>query len=503
MSLADLFSSENQEKFARKENLLASFSDGGAAAPKKEKKRPSDVSSKGNPKKQRTMSRKEARAQRELANKEKDTELFSLSADGGKVKAAAVSAEEMDLNTSADAEEDEAAAETAAALASASDDIANRTVFAGNIPLTETVKSLTKFFTAMCGKVESIRLRSVPIAGVKVEDKGNSNLVKKVCTNTRKFGEQKGSFNAYIVFASAETAAEAVRNQRRQHKNGIIMGGRHVRLDTTNPPTLLDPKRSVFLGSLPVLVDEEKIREHFAKKMPNGQDDIEAVRLIRDPETLLGKGIGYMLFTSRECVLHALELHDSKFSKRQIRVSACGKRSKNTEFRKGLNSSDRGRARKGSSADDDTEGDNSFKSEGDKMPSASSSSSAAFPRRKGADATATEDTEGPTTLTAKAAAASLAIARRPDTAAKLAFNAANALKRIKTKMGTGSGSGASRKKVLLHNKQVKGKEEKGRKGKRLGGVVKRAMKAAKVKKGVSAAVAAAGDKKKKNKKKPV
>ena len=131
------------------------------------------------------------------------------------------------------------------------------TIFVGNIPVTETQKSLTKFFKAY-GEIDSIRLRSVPVAGAKVDEPGNQDLVRKVCVNSKKFGEQKGSFNAYIKFkeASAATASLVANNQ--------LMGTRHLRVDRSNP-TLFDPKRSVFLGGLPHYADEEEIREYFAK----------------------------------------------------------------------------------------------------------------------------------------------------------------------------------------------------------------------------------------------
>lgn len=44
--------------------------------------------------------------------------------------------------------------------------------------------------------------------------------------------------------------------------------------------------------------------------LPNGQDDIDAVRIIRDPETLIGKGIAYISFKSVDCVLKALSLDE-------------------------------------------------------------------------------------------------------------------------------------------------------------------------------------------------
>jgi nucleolar protein 12 len=131
------------------------------------------------------------------------------------------------------------------------------TIFVGNVPVSETTKSLTKYFKVY-GEIESIRLRSVPVAGAKVDEAGNQDLVKKVCVNAKKFGEQKGSFNAYIKFkeAASATAALAANNQ--------VMGIRHIRVDRSTP-SLFDPKRSVFLGGLPHYADEEDIRDFFAE----------------------------------------------------------------------------------------------------------------------------------------------------------------------------------------------------------------------------------------------
>lgn len=133
----------------------------------------------------------------------------------------------------------------------------SRTIFVGNIPITETVTSIKTYF-GQFGQVESVRLRSVPTAGTAVSEAGNQNLVKKVCVYQGKFGDQKGSFNAYVVFKSAGSVQASLA------ANNRLMGTRHLRVDSMNP-TLFPPKTSVFLGGLPFFTDEEELREHFAK----------------------------------------------------------------------------------------------------------------------------------------------------------------------------------------------------------------------------------------------
>mmetsp|Transcript_22562 Transcript_22562/g.32982 ORF Transcript_22562/g.32982 Transcript_22562/m.32982 type:complete len:386 (+) Transcript_22562:85-1242(+) len=201
-----------------------------------------------------------------------------------------------------------------------------RTVFVGNIPISATLKSVRKIFSEF-GDIESIRMRSVPISGTAVDDHGNQNLVKKVCVNTAKFGDQKGSFNAYIVYRKADSVSNAL------SANNRVVGNRHLRVDRAIP-TMFNPKLSVFLGSLPFYTDEEELRSFFAEALPNGQEDIEGIRVVRDPNTLIGKGIGYLALRNHDAVMKALSLDETKFKKRKIRVTTCGKRTKRSEKQK-------------------------------------------------------------------------------------------------------------------------------------------------------------------------
>ena len=92
------------------------------------------------------------------------------------------------------------------------------TVFLGNVPKAETAKTLKKY-CAQFGEVESVRLRSIPVAGTAVDDAGNQKLVRRVCAISRNFADVKGSFNAYVVFKTKE-AVEG--NAFLYHFDGVI-----------------------------------------------------------------------------------------------------------------------------------------------------------------------------------------------------------------------------------------------------------------------------------------
>lgn len=202
------------------------------------------------------------------------------------------------------------------------------TLFVGNLPIGQTVKSIERFFSAY-GEVDSVRLRSVPVSGTKVDQAGNQDLVRKICVRKGLLGDQKGSLNAYVVFKDASSVEAALA------ANNTVIDTRHIRCDRV-PPTLFNPKQSVFIGNLPLYADEEQLREHFAPVLPSGQDDIQAVRIVRDPESLIGKGIGYILFSTSECVYKALSLHKSLFKKRELRVTSCLKNSSSASKKKSI-----------------------------------------------------------------------------------------------------------------------------------------------------------------------
>lgn len=307
----------------------------------------------------------------------------------------------------------------------------DRSIFIGNVPLSASVPAGIAQMRSFCekyGEVESLRLRSLPIEGTAVDESGNQTLVRKICAQQSKLGIQKGSMNVYVVFKHASAVSKALLD------NNMLMGegkaARHVRIDRSTP-SVFPPAHTVFLGGLPHYADEEEIRAHFAAVLPNGQQDILGIRLVRDSESMVGKGIGYLLLSDRDAVMAALTLNQLKYKKRwELRVTPCAKRTKTT-----------------------VSGPNGIAV---KRP-AETSEGPDGPKKRRKDKNPVQP------------GAMQRIFKGKPKAAKAA-NKVVKPKSINLK------NTVTRKKLLLEKGQ---KKEKGRKGKRLGGNVKKAMKAMK------------------------
>ena len=68
---------------------------------------------------------------------------------------------------------------------------------------------------------------------------------------------------------------------------------------TTNPENLVenqnDYEKTIFIGNLPWVVNEEDLRKHF-----EDSGKILNVRVIRDPRTFIGKGFAYVMFSTKD-----------------------------------------------------------------------------------------------------------------------------------------------------------------------------------------------------------
>ncbi|XP_030267219.1 RNA-binding protein 34 isoform X2 [Sparus aurata] len=186
-----------------------------------------------------------------------------------------------------------------------------RTVFVGNLPIGCTKKMLQSLFRDN-GPIESIRFRSVV--------REDPSMSRKVAVIQRKVHPKKHSINAYVVFKDEEGVQKAL------ERNGIeIEKDFHIRVDRVSDSSAHDHKRSVFVGNLSFEINELAFRRHFEECGP-----VEAVRLVRDQNSGLGKGFGYVLFENSDSVQLALKLDGSKLEGRSVRVKRSMKKEKQT-----------------------------------------------------------------------------------------------------------------------------------------------------------------------------
>lgn len=230
-----------------------------------------------------------------------------------------------------------------------------RTIFVGNVALTVTKKMLIRLFKQF-GKVEAVRIRSVPVApsvapeedskkksdkvrqkfGKKSENDGflsmsdlndaeekedktkkPKRLPKKALVIMREFDPNRHSMNAYVVFEKEESAQLALQ------LNGTEVEGLHIRVDMAGMAKKQDHKLTIFVGNLPFGVEEEDVRKHF-----DVCGEIENVRIIRDKFTGTGKGFGYVKFTEKSSCNLALSIDGQELLGRPLRIKKAAKKMK-------------------------------------------------------------------------------------------------------------------------------------------------------------------------------
>ncbi|KDQ19587.1 hypothetical protein BOTBODRAFT_28161 [Botryobasidium botryosum FD-172 SS1] len=194
-----------------------------------------------------------------------------------------------------------------------------------------------------------------------------ANEKKRIGVIKKDFHEEMDTLNAYVVFAhrdpsraaSAAPAPElafvepydAARLAVEKCDRTVFME-RTIRVDrvgqrSTAKEGRLDPKLTVFVGNLDFAAKEEDVRAFFESVLSaergeeasdsdsdeegegesggRGGKSVVHVRIIRDAETLLGKGFAYVQLKDRDSVdeVLALEADKLKFAKRKLRVRRC------------------------------------------------------------------------------------------------------------------------------------------------------------------------------------
>ena len=87
-------------------------------------------------------------------------------------------------------------------------------------------------------------------------------------------------------------------------------------MDTASKNKSYDSHRAIFVGNLPFVTKDDELHEFFQEC-----GDIEAVRVVRDTKTGLGKGFAFVLFKTNDSVILALEMNQKEFKGRELRVS--------------------------------------------------------------------------------------------------------------------------------------------------------------------------------------
>ncbi|XP_078498652.1 RNA-binding protein 34-like [Lissotriton helveticus] len=179
-----------------------------------------------------------------------------------------------------------------------------RTVFVGNLPVSFTKQALRALFKDF-GAIESVRFRSVARA--------EPTLNRKVAAIQRQVHPKRKSIHAYVVYKEEAAAGLALARNGAQ-----VEGGFNIRVDRASGGHSHDNRRSAFVGNLPYDVEDQVLRDHFAEC-----GEVAAVRIIRDRETGVGKGFGYVLFEEADGAQLALKLDGSVLMGRKVRVKRC------------------------------------------------------------------------------------------------------------------------------------------------------------------------------------
>ncbi|XP_069497489.1 RNA-binding protein 34 [Ambystoma mexicanum] len=179
-----------------------------------------------------------------------------------------------------------------------------RTVFVGNLPVSFTKQALRALFKGF-GTIESVRFRSVARA--------EPSLNRKVAAIQRQVHPKRKTLHAYVVFKEEVAAGRALANNGAQ-----VEGGFNIRVDRASGGKSHDNRRSAFVGNLPYDAEDQVVRDHFAQC-----GEVVAVRIIRDRETGVGKGFGYVLFAGIDGAQLAMKLDGSELMGRKVRVKRC------------------------------------------------------------------------------------------------------------------------------------------------------------------------------------
>ncbi|CAD6236306.1 GSCOCG00008112001-RA-CDS, partial [Cotesia congregata] len=179
-------------------------------------------------------------------------------------------------------------------------EVDKRSIYVGNVPKDIKESRIKSEFNKF-GPIESLRIRGVIPESPKIS--------YKTAAIKRKMHDKCKSICVFIVFKAEESAVKALA------MNGQQLEGFYLRVDRVNQEKKRDPKKSVFLGNLPFDTEDNELWDMFLKC-----GKIEDVRTVRDRASGGCRGIAYINFKTEDGATLALNLDDTEFRKRKIRV---------------------------------------------------------------------------------------------------------------------------------------------------------------------------------------
>lgn len=191
-----------------------------------------------------------------------------------------------------------------------------RTIFVGNLPIKADKKAVKKFFDTF-GPIDTIRFRGAA--------RPDMQTTKKQAIIQKKFHEKRHNIIAFVRFEDEDSA------QKSLAMNGEKFLDHVIRVDLASncnkdPTSSLDQSKAIFVGNLGFALEEDEVREHFERcgKIVN-------VRIVRDPQTGIGKGFCYVNFEKKESVATAIDLlNGTTLANRELRVTKSVNRAKKT-----------------------------------------------------------------------------------------------------------------------------------------------------------------------------
>ncbi|XP_026316632.1 nucleolar protein 12 [Hyposmocoma kahamanoa] len=186
-------------------------------------------------------------------------------------------------------------------------EVIKRTLFVGNVPFSKKCKKEIKKMFSKYGHIENVRIRGIPVK--------DARTTPKLAVIKSELHPERTSVNLYIKFTNPQSVDKALA------ENNTVLNGYHLRVSRSDTTGFThDPKLSVFVGNLPFAIEDEGLRAKF-----ESCGDIESVRIVRDKQTSVGKGFGFVNFKTKDSVELALALteEDLTIKNRILRVQRC------------------------------------------------------------------------------------------------------------------------------------------------------------------------------------